>query len=89
MGGALGLLAIQATIGGLGRRTGGWDEGRTLGSSGLRAPGNELQEQSGGGGSSLESTKKWISTQGFSNLGFYLCVLPAEEGGLGEMAVVV
>lgn len=47
---------------------------------GTENPGEGLCEQSGGGGESAESAKEWISTQGFSILGFYLGVLPAEGG---------
>ena len=56
--GGLGLLLIQAPLWWQGRGTGAWDKGENwLGT--------------GGGGRSAELAKKWISTQGFSSLGFY------------------
>lgn len=48
---ALGLLAIQAPLSGLGRGTGGWDEGMALMRElGTEIAGEGLWEQSGGGG---------------------------------------
>lgn len=58
---ALGLLAIRAPLWGLGRGTGGWDEGMALMRElGTEILGEGLWEQSGGGagGGNPESTKK-------------------------------
>lgn len=54
---ALGLLTIQAPLWGLGRRTGGWDEGMAL----IREFETEIHEglwEQNGGGGSPKSTKK-------------------------------
>ena len=62
--GGLGLLAIQAPLWWQGRGTDAWDKGEHwLGSLGLVVVGGRVL--------------KWISTQGFSRLGFIQGALPA------------